>query len=158
MRETGSLAAALGGLDGFVFTAGIGENDAAVRAKIAAGCRSLGLALDADRNAKGEGVISRDDAEVKVLVVPTDEERHIARYTSKVLGFLANRSEEMGPPAAQRPTLHGCIAGALAPSAAPCAASPGRASASPRLLRKPAMLSEARWLAPDWMCCDRLAE
>ena len=87
VRETGSLAAALGGLDGFVFTAGIGENDAAVRAEVAAGCRWLGLALDADRNAIGHGVISRDGAKVKVLVVPTDEERNIARYTSKVLGF-----------------------------------------------------------------------
>jgi acetate kinase len=87
VRETGSLAAALGGLDGFVFTAGIGENDAAVRAEVAAGCRWLGLALDDDRNAKGHGVISRDGAKVKVLVVPTDEERNIARYANKVLGF-----------------------------------------------------------------------
>jgi acetate kinase len=87
VRETGSLAAVLGGLDGFVFAAGIGENDAAVRAEVVAGCRWLGLTLDADRNAKGQGVISRDGAEVKVLVVPTDEERQIARYTGKVLGF-----------------------------------------------------------------------
>jgi acetate kinase len=87
VRETGSLAAALGGLDGFVFAAGIGENDAAVRAEVVAGCRWLGLTLDADRNAKGQGVISHDGAEVKVLVVPTDEERKIARYTSKVLGI-----------------------------------------------------------------------
>jgi acetate kinase len=87
VRETGSLAAALGGLDGFVFTAGIGENDAAVRAEVAAGCRWLGLDLEADRNAEGQGVISRDGAKVKCLVVPTDEERIIARYTGKVLGF-----------------------------------------------------------------------
>jgi acetate kinase len=87
VRETGSLAAALGGLDGFVFTAGIGENDAAVRAEVTAGCSWLGLSLDADRNAKGQGLISRDGAKVKVLVVPTDEERKIARYTSEVLGF-----------------------------------------------------------------------
>ena len=87
VRETGSLAAALGGLDGFIFAAGIGEHDAAVRAEVVAGCRLLGLALDADRNTKGQGVISRDSADVKVLIVPTDEERQIARYTSKVLGF-----------------------------------------------------------------------
>jgi acetate kinase len=87
VRETGSLAAALGGLDGFVFTAGIGENDAAVRTEVATGCSWLGLSLDADRNAKGQGLISRDGAKVKVLVVPTDEERNIARYTSEVLGF-----------------------------------------------------------------------
>lgn len=47
----------------------------------------VGPALDADRNARGQGVVSRDDAKVKILVVPTDEERNIARYTSKVLGF-----------------------------------------------------------------------
>jgi acetate kinase len=47
----------------------------------------LGLALDDDRNAKGHGVISRDGAKVKILVVPTDEERNIARYANKVLGF-----------------------------------------------------------------------
>lgn len=87
VRETGSLAAALGGLDGFVFTAGIGENDAAVRAEVAAGCGWLGLDLDTDRNAKGQGLVSRDGAKVKVLVVPTDEERNIARYTRKVVDF-----------------------------------------------------------------------
>jgi acetate kinase len=87
VRETGSLAAALGGLDGMVFTAGIGENDAATRAEVAAGCDWLGVALDAGRNAKGQGVINRDGAKVKVLVVPTDEERMIARYTGKVLGL-----------------------------------------------------------------------
>ena len=68
-------------------TAGIGENDAAVGAEVATGCSWLGLSLDADRNAKGQGLISRDGAKVKVLVVPTDEERNIARYTSEVLGF-----------------------------------------------------------------------
>jgi acetate kinase len=87
VRETGSLAAALGGLDGMVFTAGIGENDAVTRAEVAAGCGWLGVALDAGRNAKGQGVINRDGAKVKVLVVPTDEERMIARYTGKVLGL-----------------------------------------------------------------------
>jgi acetate kinase len=87
VREVGSLSAALGGLDGMVFTAGIGENDAATRAEVAAGCGWLGLALDGDRNANGKGVVSRDDAKVKVLVVPTDEERMIARYTGKVLGI-----------------------------------------------------------------------
>ena len=53
VREIGSLAAALGGLDGLVFTGGIGENDAATRAEVAAGCAWLGLTLDAARNALG---------------------------------------------------------------------------------------------------------
>ena len=85
VREIGSLAAVLGGLDAIVFTAGIGEHDAQTRAEVAAGCSWLGLALDPDRNAKGQGVISRDDAKVKALVVPTDEERMIARYTCQLL-------------------------------------------------------------------------
>jgi acetate kinase len=84
-REIGSLAAALGGLDGLVFTAGIGENDAATRAEVAAGCAWLGVTLDASRNDGGRGVVSADASRVKVLVVPTDEERMIARYTAKAL-------------------------------------------------------------------------
>ncbi|HSS82299.1 MAG TPA: acetate/propionate family kinase [Reyranella sp.] len=87
VREAGSLAAALGGLDGMVFTAGIGENDAATRAEVAAGCGFLGATLDAGRNAEGRGVISPDGAAVNVLVVPTDEERMIARYTCATLGI-----------------------------------------------------------------------
>ena len=58
VREIGSLAAALGGLDGLVFTAGIGEHDAATRAEVAAGCGWLGLKLDAARNTLGGGRIS----------------------------------------------------------------------------------------------------
>lgn len=85
MREIGSLAAALGGLDGLVFTAGIGEHDAATRAEVAAGCGWLGLKLDAARNTLGIGRISADGAPVSVWVVPTDEERIIARYTSQAL-------------------------------------------------------------------------
>ncbi len=58
VREIGSLAAALGGLDGLVFTAGIGEHDAATRAEVVAGCGWLGIALDKARNASGKGCIS----------------------------------------------------------------------------------------------------
>ncbi len=86
VREIGSLAAALGGLDGVVFTAGIGENDPATRAEVAAGCSWLGLALDPARNAAGLGAIGRGDARIAAWVVPTDEERMIARYTSETLG------------------------------------------------------------------------
>ena len=87
VREIGSLAAALGGLDGLVFTAGIGEHDPATRAEVAAGCGWLGLTLDAARNARGGGRISADGAQVSVWVVPTDEERMIARYTSQTLAL-----------------------------------------------------------------------
>jgi acetate kinase len=85
VREIGSLAGALGGLDGLVFTAGIGEHDAATRAEVAAGCGWLGLALDAGRNTQDHGRISADGALVSAWVVPTDEERMIARYTNQVL-------------------------------------------------------------------------
>lgn len=87
VREAGSLAAALGGLDGLVFTGGIGENDAEARAEIAAGCAWLGLDLDAARNSGGAGRISRDGSRVEAWVVPTDEEAMIARHAAAVLGL-----------------------------------------------------------------------
>jgi len=87
VREVGSLAAALGGLDGLVFTGGIGENDVEARAQIAAGCAWLGLDLDAGRNAAGAGRISGDGSPVEAWVVPTDEEAMIARHTAAVLGL-----------------------------------------------------------------------
>ena len=89
VREIGSLAAALGGVDGIVFTAGIGENDAATRAEIAAGCRWLGLELDESRNLHGEGRLSTDASRTSAWVVPTDEERMIARYTNEALAQQA---------------------------------------------------------------------
>ena len=85
VREIGSLSAALGGLDAVVFTGGIGENDAATRAEVAAGCGWLGLTLDGDRNARGEGRISADGSSLAAWVVPTDEERMIARHTAELL-------------------------------------------------------------------------
>lgn len=78
-REIGSLAAALGGLDTLVFTAGVGENAPAVRARIAEAGAWLGMTLDAPRNEAGDTLISADDARVEVLVVPTDEQRSIAQ-------------------------------------------------------------------------------
>ena len=86
VREAGSLAAALGGLDGLVFTGGIGEHDAAVRADVVRGCGWLGLELDEARNVAGEGRISADSSRAAVWVVPTDEERMVARHTAAVLG------------------------------------------------------------------------
>jgi acetate kinase len=87
VREIGSLVAALGGLDGLVFTGGIGENDAATRAAIARGCAWLGLALDEALNAQAAGRISAADSRIAAWVVPTDEERMIARHTVDVLGL-----------------------------------------------------------------------
>ena len=85
LREIGSLAAALGGIDGLVFTAGIGEHDPATRAEVAAGCAWLGLRLERARNATGTGRISADDSAVSTWVIPTDEERMIARHTAVAL-------------------------------------------------------------------------
>lgn len=85
-REIGSLAAALGGLDGLVFTGGIGEHDKATRAEVVAGCEWLGLGLDHERNARAESRISPAGSKASVWVIPTDEERMIARHTSSLLG------------------------------------------------------------------------
>ena len=84
-RELGSLAAALGGLDAIVFTAGIGENAPEIRARICREARWLGVALDEDANAGGRLRISSPDSRVAVLVVPTDENLMIARHTRRLL-------------------------------------------------------------------------
>ena len=85
IREIGSMAAALGGMDALVFTGGIGENDVATRAEVAAGCAWLGLALDEELNRAGAGCISAQGSSVAAWVVPTDEEAMIARHTDHVL-------------------------------------------------------------------------
>ena len=85
VREIGALAAVLGGVDGLVFTGGIGENDRETRAEICAGCAWLGLELDPARNAEGAGRISRDGSRIQAWAIPTDEEAMIARHTAGVL-------------------------------------------------------------------------
>lgn len=84
-RECGALAAALGGVDGIVFTAGIGENHADVRKRICNRLEWLGLSIDDHANAANALVISAQGSRVKVLVIPTDEERMIADHTLGVL-------------------------------------------------------------------------
>jgi acetate kinase len=81
----GALAAALGGLDAFVFTGGIGEHAAPVREHICEGLRFLGIQLDPDRNVVHAPVISSDDASVTVRVVPTDEDLMVARHTRRLI-------------------------------------------------------------------------
>jgi acetate kinase len=85
VRELGSLVAALGGIDGLVFSAGIGEHDAATRAEVVEGSRWTGAILDLARNQKSEGLISADNSSVAVWVIPTDEERLIARRAAAML-------------------------------------------------------------------------
>ncbi|MGQ0750401.1 MAG: acetate/propionate family kinase [Betaproteobacteria bacterium] len=84
-RELGSLAAALGGLDALVFTAGIGEHAAPVRAMICEQSRWLGIALDEAANARHDEAIHAPESRVAVCVIPTDEEIVIARHTQRLL-------------------------------------------------------------------------
>ena len=79
--HAGLLAAALGGVDGFVFTAGIGENSSAMRARIAERLAWLGGALDPAANAAGAPLISTQDSRLAIHIVPTDEVLMIARHT-----------------------------------------------------------------------------
>ncbi len=84
--EIGSMAAAAGGVDALVFSAGIGENDPATRAEVVQGCGWLGAVLDPDRNARGLGLISAEASRISVLVIPTNEELMIVRHTISALG------------------------------------------------------------------------
>ncbi|WP_407178519.1 acetate/propionate family kinase [Bradyrhizobium sp. STM 3562] len=81
----GMLAAALQGLDAFVFTAGIGENSASTRGRVAEKLEWLGVALDPLENAKHALKISKPASRIPVYVVPTDEERMIAEHTLSLL-------------------------------------------------------------------------
>lgn len=83
--ETGALVSALGGLDGLVFTAGIGEHAPAIRAEICARLAWLGLRLDEAANAAGLACISAPDSKIEVRVIATDEEAMIARLAQNVL-------------------------------------------------------------------------
>lgn len=87
-REIGSLAAALGGLDGLVFTGGIGEHDGATRAEVARLSAWLGVAVDPARNDMPCCRISAEAATVETWVIPTDEEWMIARHTLDAIAAL----------------------------------------------------------------------
>ncbi len=87
--NAGMLAAALGGVDGFVFTAGIGENSAMIRARVTARLAWLGAKLAPDANARGETLISSPESQIAIYVLPTDEELMIARHTLAVIGPAA---------------------------------------------------------------------
>ncbi|HYF58358.1 MAG TPA: acetate/propionate family kinase [Burkholderiaceae bacterium] len=86
-REVGSLAAALGGLDALVFTAGIGERSVPIRAAIAARCAWLGLDLDERANEAGGPRLDRPGSRVEAWRLPTHEELAIAERTVAVLGL-----------------------------------------------------------------------
>ena len=82
---TGLLAAAMCGIDGLVFTAGVGENAPAIREAVARRLSWLGLELGPEANAKGAGRISAPGSRIACYVIPTDEELMIARHTLRVL-------------------------------------------------------------------------
>ena len=90
--NAGMLAAALQGIDGFVFTAGIGENSPQIRAAIANKLAWLGITLDATANAENKLLISRRDSRLPLYVIPTDEELMIARHTWSVLSHQSDKS------------------------------------------------------------------
>jgi acetate kinase len=82
VKFAGAYTAVLGGLDAFVFTAGIGENDAQLRAKVLAKLAWMGAKLDSDANDRHGPRISAEDSKISVWVIPTDEELMIARHTA----------------------------------------------------------------------------
>ena len=86
-KLVGAYAAAMGGVDAIVFTAGVGENDAATRMAVASGLEFMGVKMDADaNNVRGkEAIISAADSKVAVLLVPTDEELMIAMDTAGIV-------------------------------------------------------------------------
>jgi acetate kinase len=86
-KEIGALSAVLGGIDGIVFTAGIGENSAEIRKRICDASAWLGIELDETANAGRQTKISTEQSKVSVWVIPTNEELMIARHTGALLGL-----------------------------------------------------------------------
>jgi acetate kinase len=89
VKEVGAMAAVLGGVEGIVFTAGIGENSAEIRKRICEASAWLGLEIDSELNARSHLRISRPASKVSAWVIPTNEELIIAKHTSAVLGLAA---------------------------------------------------------------------
>jgi acetate kinase len=84
-REIGALAASLGGLDGLVFTAGIGEHAPDIRRMACSALAWLGLSLDEAANARNDQRVSAANSRVEILVIPTNEEAMIARHVMNTL-------------------------------------------------------------------------
>ena len=88
-REIGALTSSLGGLDGLVFTAGIGEHAPEIRTRVCARLGWLAVALDAEANRRNAALISTPDSGVVLHVIPTDEEAMIVRHTLDIAGGAA---------------------------------------------------------------------
>jgi acetate kinase len=93
VREIGAMVACLGGLDGLVFTAGIGERSAVIRERICRGLEWLGIALDPAANKTGEGCITTPASRAAAWVIRTDEARMIALHTVAILGDALGGAE-----------------------------------------------------------------
>jgi acetate kinase len=91
-KQIGAMAAALGGIDGLVFTAGIGEHSAEIRRRICEASAWLGIEVDADANGAKRSRISRVGSRVSAWVIPTNEELVIARHMGAVLGLSGVRA------------------------------------------------------------------
>jgi acetate kinase len=85
VREIGAFAAVLGGLDALVFTGGIGEHSASVRARIIEGCAWLGVKVDEQANQVDGPFLSQSSSRVAAWMIPTDEDHVIARHTLQLL-------------------------------------------------------------------------
>jgi len=92
-KEIGALAAALGGVDALVFTAGIGENSAEIRRRVCESSAWLGIQLDNDRNEQKADRISTPQSKISVWVIPTNEELMIALHTGQLLGLRSQTAE-----------------------------------------------------------------
>ncbi|WP_404477674.1 acetate/propionate family kinase [Novosphingobium sp. BL-52-GroH] len=92
-REAGALISSLGGIDGIIFTAGIGENDPIIRASICERLAWTGLIIDGESNARNAPIISRSDSRIIARVIPTDEERMIAVLSLGVVRPAAGVSQ-----------------------------------------------------------------
>jgi acetate kinase len=86
-KEIGALASVLGGIDGLVFTAGIGENSAEIRRRVGEASGWLGITIDPEANGSGGPRISTAGSRVSAWVIPTNEELMIARHTTALLGL-----------------------------------------------------------------------
>jgi acetate kinase len=84
-REIGAMAASLDGVDGIVFTAGIGEHSSEIRSMIAARLGWLGAVLDQTANVHGTSLISKPESRIKLYIIPTSEETMIARHTLDIV-------------------------------------------------------------------------
>jgi acetate kinase len=97
-KEIGALAAVLGGVDGIVFTAGIGENSPEIRKRICEASAWLGVELDAEANRRNGPRISTPASKVSAWMIPTNEELMIARHTGRLLGLTtAGRTKATRP-------------------------------------------------------------